>query len=440
MIKVTIIGAGGFVFPITMVRDILAMPALAETHFSLMDIDPVGLERTAGYTRQLIETHKLAATVETTTDRRKALDGAHFVIVTFQVGGIDAYRCDVEIPRSYGLDQCVGDTLGPGGVFRGLRSMAVLEGITSDMRDLCPDALLIQYANPMSMNCWYSSEAGIKTVGLCHSVQGTSQMLADRMGYGPGTWSFKSAGLNHQAWFIEFTHNGQDVLQALRTRMTEYAAGHGSENNESDDLYGGGREQVRTAIMNLTGYFQTESSHHASEYLPYFRKTPADVATYVPERWDYYVISANHDFEGQRKHVEELTGKPLDASHEYGAYIIDSIVTGTPRVIYGNVPNTGLITNLPQGCNVEVPCLVNKQGIQPTHIGELPPACAALNWGSVAVQSCAVKGAQQGDRNLVQAAIALDKFTSAVLTLPKISAMVNEMFEAEKQWLPQFDH
>ncbi|HWD40785.1 MAG TPA: alpha-galactosidase [Fimbriimonas sp.] len=433
--KIAIVGAGGFVFPLTMIRDVLAFAELQDCTFALMDIDPVGLERTKGYALKLIESHGLPTRVEATTDRRQAFEGADFVIVTFQVGGVEAYRHDVEIPRKYGIDQCVGDTLGPGGVFRGLRSMAVLEGIARDMRELCPDATLIQYANPMSMNCWLTSDAGIKTIGLCHSVQGTSQMLAEKiMGFEPGSWSFKCAGINHQAWFTEFTHEGRDVLQELREKVNSYSGA----SNESDDLYGGGREQVRTAIMNLTGYFQTESSHHASEYLPYFRRSVAEVTRWVPERWDYYEICVGHDFEGQRKYVEELTTKPLAASHEYGAYIIHSKLTGIPRVVYGNVKNTGLITNLPEGCCVEVACLVDKQGVQPTFYGDLPPACAGVNQGSIAVQSCAVKASQTGDRELVHAAVALDKLTSALVDLPTCRKMVDEMFKAEAQWLPQF--
>jgi alpha-galactosidase len=439
MAKITIVGAGGFVFPLTMIRDVLAFEELQDCTFCLMDIDATNLNRTAGYAQRLISSHSLPTSLQVTTDRRTALSGADFVIVTFQVGGLDAYRHDVEIPRKYGLDQCVGDTLGPGGVFRGLRSMASLTEICADMREVCPNALLIQYANPMAINCWFSSDEGIKTVGLCHSVQGTSAMLAEKiMGWAPGSYSYLCAGINHQAWFLEFKHNGQDKRLELTQRVNEYAAGTIEADNESDDLYGGGREQVRTAIMKLTGYFQTESSHHASEYLPYFRKTDADVHRWVPQRWDYYEICSKHDFEGQRAHVEELAEKPLSASQEYGAYIIHSMVTDTPRVIYGNVKNTGLITNLPQGCCVEVPCLVNQQGLQPTYVGDLPAACAGINVGSIAVQNCAVKAAQLGDRELVHAAVALDKFTSALLDLPTCRKMVDEMFEAEAAWLPQF--
>ncbi len=441
MPKVAIIGAGGYVFPLTLIRDILSFPALQGVSFSLMDIAPENLARTYRLAQRLISSHELPATVEATTDLRESLTGADFVVITFQIGGLDAYRFDVEIPRKYGLDQTVGDTLGPGGVFRGLRTAAALDPIIETMHEVCPEALLIQYANPMAINCWYTSDAGIKTVGLCHSVQGTSEMLARRMGFEPGTWSFKCAGINHQAWFIEFKHNGKDVLPLLRKTMNEFAAqarAARAEGNTSDELYGGGGEQVRTAIMNLTGYFQTESSHHASEYLPYFRRTPEEVDYWIPERWDYYEICKNHDFEALERRAAELAETPLEPGHEYGAYIIDSMRTNTPRVIYGNVPNTGLITNLMPGCIVEVPCLVDAQGIQPTYIGDLPPACAGINAGSIAVQDCAVKAAQSGSKDLVYAAVALDKYTSAVLTLEQIRQMVDEMFEAEAQWLPQF--
>ncbi len=441
MPKITIIGAGGYVFPLTLIRDVLSFPALRDAHFSLMDIAKENLDRTFGHARRLISQHGLPASVEATTDLQRSLEGADFVVVTFQVGGLEAYACDVEIPRRYGLDQTVGDTLGPGGIFRGLRTAAALDPIIEAMKHVCPNALMIQYANPMGINCWYSSDAGIKTVGLCHSVQGTSEMLAERMGLEPDSWTFKSAGINHQAWFIQFKHRGVDVLPRLRETMNAYAAHARAAHdggNASDELYGGGGEQVRTAIMNLTGYFQTESSHHASEYLPYFRRTPGETKRWLPERWDYYDICRNHDFEGLERRAAELAEQPLVPSHEYGAYIIDSMTTNVPRVVYGNVPNTGIITNLMPGCSVEVPCLVDAQGVQPTYVGDLPAACAGINAGSVAVQNCAVKAAQLHDRNLVHAAVALDRYTSTILTLDQIRSMVDELFEAEAAWLPQF--
>jgi alpha-galactosidase len=439
MPKITIIGAGGYVFPLTVIRDVLSFPTLEDSELRLMDIDAENLDRTYKHARTLIEAHDLPARVMATTDRRESLQDTDFVVITFQAGGIDAYRHDVEIPRKYGLDQTVGDTLGPGGVFRGLRTAKALDPIIADMHEVSPDALVINYANPMSINCWYASEAGVETVGLCHSVQGTSRMLAERMGFEDGTWSFKCAGINHQAWFVEFKHNGEDVLPLLRETMNEFAEeARAAGENASDNLYGGGGEQVRTAIMNLTGYFQTESSHHASEYLPYFRRSPEEVEYWIPERWDYYEICKNHDLDALAARAGKLAEQPLEPSHEYGAYIIESMVSDTPRVIYGSVPNEGHITNLMEGSSVEIPCLVDAQGIQPTFVGDLPPACAGVNAGSIAVQDCAVKAAQRRDKDLVHAAVALDKYTSAMLTLDEIHHMVDEMLEAEARWLPDF--
>jgi alpha-galactosidase len=439
MPKITIIGAGGYVFPLTVIRDVLSFPSLQDSEIRLMDINADNLDRTYKHAQNLVDGHDLPAKVMATTDLRESLDGTDFVVITWQVGGIEAYRYDVEIPRKYGLDQPVGDTLGPGGIFRGLRTAKAADPVIEMMHEVSPDALIINYANPMSINCWYTSDAGINTVGLCHSVQGTSRMLARRMGFEDGTWSFKCAGINHQAWFIEFKHQGEDVIPLLRETMNRFAAeAREAGENASDELYGGGGEQVRTAIMNLTGYFQTESSHHASEYLPYFRQSPEQVARWLPERWDYYQICKNHDLDALAERAANLAEEPLEPSHEYGAYIIESMVSDTPRVIYGSVPNEGHITNLMPGSSVEIPCLVDAQGIQPTYVGDLPAGCAGINAGSVAVQDCAVQAAQTLDKDLVHTAVALDKYTSAMLTLDEIHTMVDEMLEAEARWLPEF--
>lgn len=440
MVKIAIIGAGGYVFPLTEIRDILSFEALQDSTLSLMDIDATRLERTAKGARALVEMFDLPAKIETTTDRREALKDADFVICTFQVGGLEAYRYDVEIPREYGIDQTVGDTLGPGGVFRGLRSAAVLQEMAEDMHELCPDALLIQYANPMSINCWVTIECGIKTVGLCHSVQGTSRMLASEAGLPYEECSFVCAGINHQAWFIKFHHKGKDVLPLIRKAMYEKHLKQTAEGEESDELYGGGPEKVRTEIMRLTGYFHSESSHHASEYMPYFRKNPEVVAQYIKKRWDYYEICCAHPVDTQTdEFLARAKEKGLVPSHEYGAYIIESSVSNTPRIIHGNVRNTGLITNLPEGCCVEVPITVDAEGLRPQYIGDLPPACAAVNRSSINVQELAVKAAMTGDRDMLYAAVAMDPLTGAICTLPQIREMVDRMLEAEKQWLPQFE-
>jgi len=440
MPKIAIIGAGGYVFPLTEVRDILSFPTLQDSTISLMDIDATRLERTARGAHGLVEMFNLPARIEVTTDRRQALKDADFVICTFQVGGLEAYKYDVEIPREYGIDQTVGDTLGPGGIFRGLRSAAVLIDMARDMHELCPDAILIQYANPMAINCWVTLECGINTIGFCHSVQGTSRMLAEEAGLPYDECSFVSAGINHQAWFIKFHHKGKDVLPLIRKTMVEKHLKHSDLGLPPDELHGGGSERVRTEIMRLTGYFQTESSHHASEYMPYFRKTAELAKEYLPNRWDYYEICCAHQVDTQSEQfLEQAKKNGLVPGHEYGAYVIESSVSGEPRIVHGNVKNTGLITNLPDGCCVEVPVTVDSEGLRPQYIGDLPPACAAVNRCSINSQELAVKGALTGDKDLIYAAVAMDPLTATICTLPQIRQMVDRLFEVEKQWLPQFE-
>ncbi len=437
MTKIAIIGAGGYEFPLQLMNDFLSFPSLQGAHYALMDIDPESLRRTERLARQLIEAHGLSARLEPTTERKEALAGADFVVVCFQVGGRDAYAVDMEIPRRYGVDQTVGDTLGPGGVFRGLRSMKALEEITRDMHDLCPDALLLNYANPMAVNCWFASGQGIRTTGLCHSVQHTADELASIMGLEDGTWSFRAAGINHQAWMLEFRHRGQDVLPELRAAVNAYHRGELTPGRPIDEWYAGGREGVRTAVMNLTGYFQTESSHHASEYYPHFRRTPADVTALLPQRWDYLEITRGNNEADLEQMAKQFADGTLAVSEEYAARIVDSVVTNTPRVVYGNVPNTGLITNLPEGCCVEVPCLVDQNGVQPTWVGDLPAQCAGIDVASVGYQMCVVDSFRQKSKELVYTAVSLDRLTSSLLSLDQIKAMTDEMIEAQQQWLPE---
>jgi alpha-galactosidase len=449
MAKIAIVGAGGYIFPLRLIGDILSHPQLQGSSFALMDIDAGRLSKTAGAARELIAHYKLPTRLEATVNRREALLGADYVIVTFQVGGLEAYQKDVEIPRKYGIDQTVGDTLGPGGVMRFLRSAEVFRGIAEDMKELCPNALLINYANPMAMNCWYLSELGIKTVGLCHSVQNTTHMLATHLKVPYEEVRFKSAGINHQAWILEFRHGERDLMPQLRetmrrehlerTTLREMARdfGNHSEHKREWTVYEGGQEQVRTAIMDTFGFFNTESSHHASEYVPYFRKSAADVERYIPERWDYFQICSAHPDENET--VLNALKAELKPSLEYGAQIIHAIETNQPAIVYGNVSNTNLIPNLPQGCSVEVACLVDSNGIQPTHFGKLPPQCAAVNRTNINVQELAVAAALTGHVEHVYQAIALDPLTSALLTLEQIKAMTTELLEAERQWLPQFE-
>jgi len=437
MTKIAMIGAGGYVFPLQLINDFLSFPSSNGATFALMDIDPVSLGRTARLARRLVEAHNLPAKIEPTTDRKVALRDADFVVVCFQAGGREAYAVDMEIPRRYGVDQTVGDTFGPGGVFRGLRSMKALDEITSDMRELCPDTLLLNYANPMAINCWFASAEGIRTVGLCHSVQHTADELADIMGLEPGLWSFRAAGINHQAWILDFKHRGVDATAEMRAAVDAYHRGAAEPVRPLDELYAGGREGVRTAIMKLTGYFQTESSHHASEYYPHFRQTPDSVKAYLPERWDYLEITSGDNEAELEQMATEFAKGTLAVSEEYAARIIDSVLTNTPRAIYGNVPNTGLIPNLPDGCCVEVACLVDQNGVQPTFAGDLPAACAGINLASIGYQKCVVESYRQRSKKLVYAAVSLDRLTSSLLTLDQIRAMCDEMIEAQQQWLPE---
>ena len=439
MPKITIIGAGAYVFPLVLTRDILSFDALKDATLCYYDIDAARNNRNAATARKLIKMFKLPARVVATTDRKKALAGADFCVCAFQVGGVEAYGHDVNIPRTYGIDQCVGDTFGPGGIFRGMRSIRALRGIAADMHKLCPDALFIQYANPMAINSWAMSLLGIDNIGLCHSVQGTSKMLAREMGLPYDQCSFVTAGINHQAWFIDYRCDGLDVMPLLRKTMMDKHLGGAGRGDESDGLHAGGSECVRTEIMRLAGYFHTESSPHASEYMAYFRKNPEMVLGYLPNRWDYYQICCAHaDVNRGDDLLRQVRRDGLTPSHEYGAGIIDSVVTGTIRLVHGSVPNDGIITNLPLDCSVEVPVFVDRLGLRPQVVGDLPPACAAVNRISVNQVQLAVEAALTGDRDLLYAAVAMDPLTGALLTLPQIRKMVDEMIRAERQWLPRF--
>ncbi len=448
MTKITIIGAGGFVFPLRLIGDILSFPELRDSTLALMDVDLGRAERTAAAARELIGHYDFPAHVQTTTDRRAALANADFVIMTFYIGDEATARADKAIPGEYGIDQPVGDTLGPGGVIRFMRNAPVYAGIAAEIKELCPYAQVINYANPMAMNCWYLERLGIATVGLCHSVQNTSHMLAQQLGVPYEEVRYRVAGINHQAWFLELRRGEEDLYPRLREVLaarfgppqdgpSAIAADSGDRSApQGATAYEGVQERVRTSIMRAFGYFHTESSHHASEYLPYFRKNAETIASFIPERWP--PLGRVRDVEARTRELLAAFKERLVPSSEYGSYIIHSMVTGQPRVIYGNVPNRGLIANLPEGCCVEVPCLVDANGVQPTAIGALPPQCAAVNRTNVNVQELAVEAALTGDREHIYHAVMLDPLTSAVLTLEQIRAMTDELLAAETAWLPAF--
>jgi alpha-galactosidase len=457
MPKITLVGAGSVVFTRNLCSDILLTPALQNATIALMDIDPGRLAQARDLVQALIDGRRLDARVEATTDRRAALRGADYVVTTFQQGGLEAYKLDIDIPQQYGVEQCVGDTLGPGGVFRALRTILVLIEIGREIDQLAPNALLLNYVNPMAANCWaFDKATGRPHVGLCHSVQGTSEMLARWIDVPYAQVVFQCAGINHQAFFLSFRRNTDPSTSSGGT------VGRGGEEDlypkiwqaiEDPAIYGS--EPVRIDMMKYFGRFVTESSGHASEYVPYFRKTRQMVDEQLVPRFtdehdhwfDFgrtggylrYCIErlafSQQDYKAQTSGTKAL---PTERTHEYGSYIIEAIETNQPARINGNVPNRDLIPNLPPGCCVEVPCLVDGNGIQPTRIDNYPPQLAALNRTNINVQELIVHAALTGDTAAVHHAVMLDPLTAAVCTLPQIHDMVDELLAAQQQWLPQF--
>jgi alpha-galactosidase len=437
MPKITLIGAGSLVFTRNLCSDILLAPSLKESEISLMDIDSRRLEESRQIVQKIADERKLRARITASTDRVEAIKGADYVITTFQQGGLDAYAQDIEIPKKYGVEQCVGDTLGPGGVFRALRTIPVLIDLCHQLGQFAPEALLLNYVNPMAANCWAVDVAtGRPHVGLCHSVQGTSEMLARWLEVPYEQINFRCGGINHQAFFLEFRRGTEDLYPKLWEVIDREA------------IYG--EEPVRIDLMKHFGYFVTESSGHASEYVPYFRKNAQMVEEELVPR---FTDKVNHWFqfgrtggylrhnyerlETFRQEFKQIMVSPVgtDRTHEYGSYIIEAIETNQPLRINGNVPNDQLIDNLPDGCCVEVPCLVDRNGIQPTHFGPLPPQLAALNRTNINVQELIVEAAVNRNRDAVHHAVALDPLTAAVCTLPQIHQMVDEMLAAQEQWL-----
>lgn len=425
--KIAMIGAGSVVFAQRLITDILSWPALQGATIALMDLDADRLATIGALAGRLVRERRLPAAIATTTDRRAALAGADYAIVMIQVGGIAAVRPDTELPHRYGLDQAVGDTLGPGGVFRGLRTVPVLLDICRDMAELCPDALLINYANPMAILCWAIGAATkVRAIGLCHSVQGTARQLAGYIGAPPEATTSWVAGINHQAWFLRFERDGRDAYPALRAAM--------------DDPAIHAQDPVRFELLRHFGAFVTESSRHLSEYVPYFRRTPALAARYG-QTWgrdyDGYLARQEGYYARVRRQVAGEEPIPTDRTDEYCSFIINAIETGQPFRMNANVPNTGLIANLPEGCCVEVPCLVDASGVHPCHVGALPPQLAALNRTNVNVQELAVRAALTGDREAACHAVALDPLTAAVLPLDEARQLTDDLFAASAPWLPR---
>lgn len=429
MTKVVIIGAGSQ-FGGRLSRDILALPEFRDAEIALVDIDPGRLSAVAGYVRRLVEGHGLLAQVHATTERREALDGADFVVTSLSVGG-PAYagfpaNVEVEIPRKYGVEQSVADTIGVGGIFRFLRTAPVQLAICEDMEALCPNALLLNYTNPMAMLTWVHSEGSrIANVGLCHSVQNTVRELSEYLDIPREEIRFHCAGINHQAWYLTLERNGEDLYPALREALA--------------DPETVAKDSVRFEMLRYFGYFVTESTRHCSEYHPYFRRTPELRAQFgLTERVVAPAPSEQRLREWEAAANPGAPLPPLAGSNEYAAEILRAVVTDRPYRFNGNVRNDGLIDNLPPGCCVEVPCLVDGQGVQPTHVGPLPSPLAHLNLSNIAVQELAVRAFLDRDREAAFHACALDPLTRAVCSLDQIRAMFDELWEAERELLGWF--
>ncbi len=430
MAKITLIGAGSTVFAKNLISDVLSFPELAQSEICLMDIDQERLGTSEVVARKLAKAWEAKPQINATTDRLKALDGADYVICAIQVAGYKPGTViDFEIPKKYGLRQTIADTLGIGGIMRGLRTIPVLVDICHDMEKLCPDALFINYVNPMAMNTWAVNRAThIRAVGLCHSVQGTAGELAGDIDTPVEEINYVCAGINHMAFYLKFERNSEDLYPLIHQVVKD---GRVPQFN-----------RVRYEMLERLGYFVTESSEHFSEYTPWFikRDRPELIEKFdIP--LDEYIRRCENQITGwqdMRAYFESDEELVTFRTNEYGAYIIHSMETGQPRTIYGNVMNNGLIDNLPRQSCVEVPCLVDKNGIQPVHIGSLPPHLAALIQTNINVQALTVEAALTGKREHIYHAAMLDPHTAAELSLDQIWDLVDDLIAAHGSWLPQY--
>lgn len=438
MTKIAFIGAGSLGFTSELVRDILTFPLLEDATIALMDINAERLESSRKSVEKLIAAGKRPATVTATTDRTEALKGADVVLTTILAGSTEVWRHDIEIPKKYGVDINVGDTRGPSGIFRFLRTIPPMLEIVRDMEKYCPNAVLLNYTNPMAMLCAaLQRQTFISVTGLCHSVQGTAIMLAEWIGVPFNEVDYLCAGINHQAWYLEYKWKGQDAYPLIHKAITE-----------REEIYN--HELVRNEMYLALGKYVTESSGHNSEYNWWFRKRPDLIEKYCTHGTDWnpgeyaYILKYYQNNEATWKDIVQqrlaapLTAEDLQRGYEYAAHIINALKGGEMFKFNGNVRNTNLITNLPEGACVEVPVVVNKAGIHPIHVGALPPECALLTQLSSGIEEMAITASIAGDPTMIYRAICHDPLTAAVLSLAEIKQMTNELFAQHKDYLPQF--
>ena len=437
MKKIAFIGAGSFGFTRELVRDILTFPAFQDVELALMDIDPQRLDFSRRACEKLIAAGTYKAKVSATLDRTEALRGTDGVVITILSGGPSIFRTDIEIPKKYGVDICVGDTRGPSGIFRFLRTAPVMLEICRDIEKLCPDAIVLNYTNPMAMLCRYlQSKTNTKITGLCHSVQGTAEMLAGWIGADFENVSYLCAGINHQAFYLKFLNNGKDAYPDITAAV------------KRPEVYN--EEIVRCEMFKHLGYFPTESSGHNSEYNPWFRKNVKEIEKYCTNGTGWnpgahaYILNEyfQRELTWQDEIKEWLDDKNVDLARgkEYAAYIFNAVFGDhTPFEFNGNMRNFGLIDGLSEGCCVEVPAIAGKNGVLPMHVGKLPPQLNILIGNSAQCEELAVNGCISGDREMIYHAVLFDPLTTTQLDMAGTRAMVDEMFEVNRSLLPQFN-
>jgi alpha-galactosidase len=464
MPKITLIGAGSTVFAKNLLGDILSFPELAGATISLHDIDEERLRTSEIVAHKVAEALDAHPTIEATTDRRASLDGADYAICMIQVGGYKpATVVDFEVPKKYGLRQTIADTLGIGGIMRALRTIPVLLDMCHDMEELCPDVTFLNYVNPMAMLCWAISRAStINTVGLCHSVFLTAEQLAHNIGVPLEEINYVCAGINHMAFYLRFERKTEDGVEDLYPRIRQVV-----EEGRTPSW-----NRVRYEILTRLGYFVTESSEHFAEYVPWFiKRDRPDLIERFNVPLDEYIRRCEgqiamwdvmqEGLENPDVSMAEVTSQMLERarqamagtvmpvefveeifelkpSGEYAPLIIHGMEAGAKQVVYGNVPNRGIIDNLPPECIVEAPCLVDKNGVQPVRIGSLPPHLAALMQTNINVQALAVEAALTGKREHIYHAAMLDPHTAAELDVDQIWSLVDDLIEAHGDWLPEY--
>jgi len=432
MTKIAFLGAGSTVFARSVLGDCLHVDALRDAQIALIDIDPDRLHVSEVMLKNINRTLGASATIEAflAQDAAKALAGADFIVNAIQVGGYEPSTViDFEVPKKYGLRQTIGDTLGIGGIFRALRTIPVMLDYCRIIEQVAPSALLINYSNPMGMLTGAIQKAtGVRTVGLCHSVQGCASHLCRELDLANDDLQWKIAGINHQGWLLEISRHGEDLYPEIKRRaeLPEYKH----------------KDAVRFEIMKWFGYYVTESSEHSSEYVPWFIKAKAPE---LIERFhiplDEYPRRCVHQIQGwEQMRQDLLSDKPLEhkRGHEYASYIFEAVLTGKPFTLGGNVLNKGLITNLPTDCCVEVMCIVDRNGVTPTYVGDLPPQCAALTRTNVNVQEMTIQAALTRKKEHIYQAALLDPHTGAELTIDEVVALCDDLIEAHGDYLPHY--